>query len=337
MKSYIPYTLLAAAAACGMALGQTAYTTPVGYSTQSLALGFNAAGLTLQNPAVAAGNFETITATTLTDSNITYAPVAGRMYILEFTSGSSNVKGSIFEIPAASISGSTITVTTVPATDLVALGVTSSDKYSLRLAPTLEDIFTTVPLSSGGVLNAGLSATGADVVWVPTGPGTYAKYFLHSSTLAFRLAGTTTPTPNVPLIYADGILIEKKSAAAASLVVSGEVKKVGTTSAISLGFNLLGQVSPVGLNLGNAGLEAALTAGLSATGADNVWIQQPNLSYIKYFRRSSNGAWRTSTTAVDLTPSQVEAVTLSNGFFVEKKSAGTVNLKLNVPASYDNL
>ena len=335
MKTYIPYSLILAAASAGMAFGaETAYTSPVGYSTSSLSQGFNALGLTLQTPSLASGNFETITSTAVTDTGVVYTPISGATYILEITSGS--VKGTVFEVLASSISGSTITVNTVPATDLVALGLSSADTYNLRIAPSLETIFTTVPLSSGGVLNAGLSATGADVVWVPTGSGSYAKYFLHSGSLAFRLAGTTTPTPNVPIIYADGMLVEKKGAAASSLTVSGELKKGSTNSTISQGFNLLSAVAPVGLTLANAGIEDDITAGLSATGADNVWIQQPNLSYVKYFRRT-NGAWRTSTTAVDLTPAQVEAVVISSGFFIEKKSAGTVNLDLNVPTSYNSL
>ena len=327
---------LASLAASGFGMAQTAYTTPVGYSTQSLLQGFNAAGLTLQSPTAAAGKFEVVGATSLTDNDIVFAPVASRLYVLEISSGS--LAGSIFEIPSANISGGTITIpATVPATNLITLGLTTADTYRLRLVPTLETIFTTTTLTSGGVLNAGLNATGADVVWIPTAAGGYTRYFLHSSSAAFRLAGTTTPTPNVPVVYADGILIEKKGSAAAALTVSGEVKLKGTNSLISQGFNLVGSVAPVGLNLSNAGIDDDITAGLNATGADLVWVQQPNLTYIKYFRRSANGAWRTSTAAVDLTAPQVEAVTLSNGFFIEKKSAGTSTLDLNVPASFNNL
>lgn len=333
MNLYKKITLLSYAACGLLPAADPAYTSPVGYSTQTLKVGYNLIGITLQTSPLAAGKFETITNTTATDNDVTYAPVAGKTYVLEITSGT--LIGSIFEVPAASISGGAITITTVPATDLVALGLTTADSYKLRVAPTLENIFTTVPLSSGGVLNAGLSATGADVVWIPTGAGTYNKYFLHSNTAAFRRAGTSTPTPNIPLIYADGILVQKKTATAASLTVSGEVKNVGTNSALVTGYNLLSAVAPVGLTLANAGIENGLTPGLSATGADLLWIQQPDLSYIKYFRRT-NGAWRTSTVAVDMTAPEIQAVTLSKGFYIQRKARGTVALKLNVPSNYTN-
>jgi hypothetical protein len=330
MKTYT-YSLLLAAAASGMALGaETAYTTPVGYSTSTLAQGYNALGLTLQTPPVAAGDFETISGTSLTDTDVTYAPVAGKTYVLEITSGT--LTGVIQEVSAANISGSTITTPS----DLQALGLTTSDTYKLRVAPTLEDIFTTTPLASGGVLTAALSSGTADIVWVPTGTGSYDQYFLHSGG-QFRRAGTTTATPNVPLIYADGFFVQKKAATAASLTITGEVKKVGTNSVVVQGYNLLSSVAPVGLNLFNAGLEDDITAALSSGTADIIWVQQPNLTYNRYFRHSS-GNWRdVNAGTVNLTQVQAEAISLSLGFLVQHKAATTVNLDLNVPAGYPSL
>jgi hypothetical protein len=327
----LTYSLIAAAMACGFSFAQTtAYTTPVGYSTSTLSPGYNTLGLTLQTPSLAAGTFETIAGNVLTDTGVTYAPVAGRTYILEITSGT--LTGVIQEVPAASISGSTITTPN----DLQALGLLTTDTYNLRVAPTLEEIFTTTPLASGGVLQGGLNATGADVVWVPTGLGTYDKYFLHN-TGQFRRAGTTTATPNVPLIYADGFLVEKKGATAAALTVTGEVKKVGTNSVIIQGYNLLSMVAPVGLNLYNAGLEDDITKGLNATGADVVWVQLPNLTYKKYFLHNT-GTWRdVAAPTVPLTQAQAEAVAMSPGFLVEHKAASAVALDLNVPAGYSSL
>jgi hypothetical protein len=304
----------------------------VGYVTKTLSVGFNAYGLNLHAPTVAAGNFETISGTLLTDNGVTYSPVPNRTYILEITSGV--LKGVIQEVPAASIVGSSITTPQ----DLQALGLTSQDGYSLRVARTLEETFTTVPLASGGVLNAALSSGTADIVWIPNGSGGYTQYFLHSSTQAFRLAGTTTPTPNVPIVYSDGFFVQKKTATAASLVVTGEVKKVGTTSVAVTGFNPVSSVAPAGLNLFNAGLESTLTAALSAGTADVVWVQQPNLTYVQYFRRSGTGAgWRVVDTTTTLTQAQAEAVDLTGGFLIQRKGAASINIKLNAPTSFDNL
>lgn len=327
----LSYALIAAIAACGFATAQTtAYTTPVGYSTSTLAQGYNALGLTLQTPTLASGTFETIVGTALTDTGVTYAPVAGRTYVLEITSGT--LTGVIQEVAAASISGSTITTPS----DLQALGLLVTDTYNLRLAPTLEEIFTTTALASGGVLVAGLSSSGADIVWVPTGTGSYDQYFLHS-TGAFRRAGTTTATPNVPMIYSDGFFVQKKTATASALTVTGEVKKVGTNSVVVQGYNLLSMVAPVGMNLWNAGLEDDITAGLSASGADIVWVQTPGLAYGRYFRHTT-GNWRNFTAAtVNLTQAEVEAVSLSSGFLVQHKGAAAINLDLNVPAGYSSL
>jgi hypothetical protein len=338
------YSLALAAVTCGLAGAQatTAYTTPVGYTTTSpLLQGFNVAGLTLHPSAVASGKFETVNTASLVDTGITFSPVAGRTYVLEFvTNPASAVTGMIFEIPAANIAGNTISVITTPPTDLVALGVTASDSYRLRLAPTLEEIFTTVPLANGGVLFAGANALAGDNVWIPNGSGGYDRYYLRSgSPAAFRNAVGNALSPNIPVIYTDGILIEKKTATPSSLVVSGEVKLVGSTVVVRPGFNLVNSVAPAGLNLFNAGLEDDIFVGANATAADNIWVQQPNLSYKKYFRRSGNPqTWRdVDAPAVALTQAQAEAVVLSNGFLIERKPLTTINVDLNVPASFSNL
>jgi hypothetical protein len=328
------YSLLAAAAALGFAQAQTAYTTPVGYSTQSLLQGFNVSGLTLQTPSLAAGDFETVVGTALTDSELTFTPTAGRTYVLEIVEAANAAAvGTIQEIAAASISGTTIT-TPQDISGLVAAG----DKYILRVAPTLEEIFTTVPLASGGVLVAALNSTNADVVWVPTGTGSYNKYFLHSGTSAFRIAGTTTPSPNIPLVYPDGLLIEKKTTAVASLTVTGEVKTVGTNSVIIQGFNLVGTVAPVGLTLRTAGLEDDLTAALNTTNADIVWLQNPvTLAYDKYFRHSgSGGTWRSFNAPTVVLDPLIDPV-MPSAFLIEKKGATPSNLDLNVPSSFNSL
>jgi hypothetical protein len=323
-----------------MAFGQTAYTTPVGYVTNSLAVGLNALGLGLQNSKVASGNFETVAGTSLTDSGVTYTPLVGRTYILEITSG--NLTGVIQEVLADSISGNTIKTPS----DLQALGLTTADKYNLRLAATLEDIFTTTPLASGGVLVGALSFGTADIVWVPTGtPGSFDKYFLKTGTGAGfkRITGTASTNwvdaPLIPIIYADGFFVQKKTAAVASLIVSGEVKKVGTNSVLKQGLNLFAPVAPVGLTLKTAGFEDDITASLTVGNADLIWLQNPvTLAYTKYMRHTGNGgSWRlaTGTNGVALAP-EVDPP-IQGAFYIQRKLAAIVNLDLNVPVSYNNL
>jgi hypothetical protein len=66
MKTYIPYSLLAAAAACGMALGDTAYTTPVGYYNFDGKAGGNIFIPAFVKPAVFTGVMTGASSTTLT-------------------------------------------------------------------------------------------------------------------------------------------------------------------------------------------------------------------------------------------------------------------------------
>jgi hypothetical protein len=340
------YSLALAAATCGLAGAQatTAYTTPVGYSTTTLAVGLNAVGLTLQGSAIAAGSFETVAGTVLTDSETTYSPVAGRRYILEITSAAvPALVGTIQEVPAASLVGSTVTTPD----NLGALGLAVGDRYILRLAPTLEEIFTTTPLSGGGVLaGGGLNYTSADIVWIPIAPGSFDRYFLKTGTGAGfqRITGPVatnfTPAPNVSVIYADGIFIQKKAATAASLTISGEVKTKGTNSVLSQGLNLIGQVAPVGLTLRNAGFEDDITASLTVAGADIVWLQNPTtLAFTKYMRTGTvaTGTWKTATgtNGVNLDPLVDPPIT--GAFYIQRKSATQVTLDLNVPPSFNSL
>ncbi|MCF7668079.1 MAG: hypothetical protein K9M60_04780, partial [Akkermansiaceae bacterium] len=226
MKSRFALTILAAAALTSVSRAQTtAYTNPVGYTTQTLSKGTNLAGLTLHNPTLSSGTFSAVAGTSLTAPNLSLNPTAGRTYILEITSGT--LAGVIQEIPAASISGTTITTSQ----NLASLGLAVGNSYNLRLAPTLEEVFTTTPLNNGGVLHAALNATSADVVSIPNGAGGYDRYYLRSgATPAFRNVATNTVSPNVPVIYVDGLTIDKKTTTAAALNATGEVKTTGSNT-----------------------------------------------------------------------------------------------------------
>jgi hypothetical protein len=239
--------------------------------------------------------------------------------------------GTIQDIASTSISGTTITSND----DLAALGLAAGDSYALRVAPTLEDVFGVVSVTNGGTLQAALNSGSADVVWIPNGTGNYTKYYLHSSG-AFRNVATNLASPNVPLVYADGFLVQKKGITAASLTVTGEVKLVGTNSVVVQGFNLVSTVSPTGLNLWNSGIADDIQAALNTGLADIVWVQQANLTYEKFYRHSS-GNWRNVVANTNLTQEQAEAISLSNGVLIQRKGTSPINLDLNVPESFSNL
>jgi hypothetical protein len=340
MNLYKKITLLSYAACGLLSAADPAYTSPVGYVTQTLSKGYNLVGLTVHSPKIASGKFETIASTSLTDIDVTYASVTGKTYVLEITSGT--IAGSIFEIPAANISGSVISVVTVPASDLVALGITSSDTYNLRLAPSLVDVFSLNTLANGGVLAGALNVANSDIVWIPTGAGTYTKYFLRSSGGYQRVTGTSSYVAvdgaSVPIIYADGIQIQKKTTAAAKLTVSGEVKTKGTNSILGQGYNLISSVAPAGLTLRTANFITSpptLASALNVANSDVIWIQKPDLSYDKYYYHSSK-VWRNAVTNVNL-PALTDPP-ISGAFYIQKRfSTVLAPLKLAVPASYSQL
>jgi hypothetical protein len=144
---------------------------------------------------------------------------------------------------------------------------------------------------------------------------------------------TNLASPNIPIVYSDGFLIEKKNSASATLVVQGEIKTKKTNSVAVQGFNVFSSVLPTGVNLFNAGLETNMTAALSEGSADILWVQQPDLTYVRYFRRSGAGAgWRVAGSSTTLTQAQAESLSLSSGFLIQRKLSTPINISVNVPA-----
>ncbi|RYG58666.1 hypothetical protein EON80_26715 [bacterium] len=133
MKSYIPYSLLAAAAACGLAFAQeTAYTTPVGYTTQTLAANsFNLVGINLQTPTTVAGTLTAVSGTQLSDSNADFTALlpAGSTGVLEILDGPASGTTQEFTTYA----GNSITVPVEIA------NLAAGAKYRVRIATTLSE------------------------------------------------------------------------------------------------------------------------------------------------------------------------------------------------------
>ena len=305
-------------------LAQTAYTTPVGYTSQTLAANqFNLVGLTLHGAPLASGAFTTVSGTTLTDTNLAITPTAGRHYVLEILNGT--FAGTIQELASTAISGTTITTPD----NLGSLGLLVGDKYSIRLAPTLEEIF---GVDVNSVLARSLNSSAADIVWIPNGAGSYNQYFVHSSTSAFRIAGTITPAPNVPIIYTDGLLVQKRSTAS-TLTVSGNIKTIGSNSVAIQGFNLISTGAPTGLTLFTSGLANDLAGSLNPISADLVWVPTGTGTYTQYFRHTS-GNWR------DVAASTVNLaadVALPSAVLIQRRSATPANISLDVPTAYSGL
>ena len=328
MKTYIPYSLILAAASLGMAFGQTtAYTTPVGYETISLTAGFNYMGVRLHNPIVDAGLVATISATQMTSTSNFGAILtggAGTTYIVEFLNGS----GAIQEVTGASASGSTLLLP-----ENVTALVSAGAQYQIRAASTIASIFGAT--NSAG-LTPGFSGPGdADVVYVPNGVGGYTQYFYDedNTSWANALTNSLVNASQVPLVYTDGILVFKIGTK--DVVVSGEVKKKSVLQSASAGFNTLGTIFPVGTTLATAFSSniGVIHPGFSGPGdADIVYV--PNgATFTSYFYDEDNSSWANASTNA-----LVNASTVNLPSAVLYFNAGSaINLLNSAPAAYSSL
>jgi hypothetical protein len=334
MKPFIPYSLLAAAAACGIALGQ-AYTTPVGYETVEIpnTIEFNLIGLRLHSPLTLTSSISAVNGTVVSINNADFDDIlsSGTTYILEINNGDG--EGILQEVDSWGTSSGNLAGDLVVQVDLSDFDVVAGDTVSLRAAPTIEEIFGSSNLQTGFV------ASQADVVWIPDGTGNFTRYY--KSALVgnpWKDAATNADTPNVPIIYPDGILVQKRAASSpTSLVVTGEVKVTPTLTALADGtstspsFNVISTVYPVGLTLQNSGIKDDLAPGFVSSQADVVWVPDSIGGFNRYYVSSLVGnPWKDAATNADvLTP-----VELSSGILIERKAAAT-NIKIMPPDSWD--
>lgn len=337
MKTLIPLTALAALFASSSLLAQTpAFSKPSGYTTQALpANTLTLVGINLQNPTVVRGTFTAVSGTTLTDSqqNFTTLLTAGKTYIIEILSGTSAGGVEWF----ASWSGNTLTASSTLNIPSLAIG----DQYSIRLAPTLQELFPTGSLTTFGLANV----SAADKVWVQQSNGTYLKYAVKTGANAgwhITPDGLTSGgliTADIPVVSTDGVLVEKK-AVSGSMVRTGEVKTSPTTAFSSQGFNLVSINPPVGLTLFTSGLEGDLaTFGLTnVSSADKIWIPQGNGTFIRYaIKTGANAGWYTTPNGVAVGSQVTVDVPLPAAIYIQQISGTPKRISLAVPSSYNSL
>jgi hypothetical protein len=324
MKHFIPLTAIAAIVASGTVSAQTpAYSKPSGYVTQTLVEGFNPIGFTLQLPATTSGSLTTVGTTSVSDSTKNFATLltAGSLYTLEITSGVATVNGLVTEV--AQWTGSQLTT----ADNLTAAGVAQGSSYVLRKAATLEEIFGT----TASVLAKSNAIGNADVVWVPNGLGGYARYHQRADG-SWRNADTGVfPVNTTPLVYLDGVFVQKRTATQVNLVLTGSVKTTPTVSSLSSGFNFYATIYPVGSTLQNLGLDNDLAKSNAIGSADVVWVPNGTAGYTRYHMRA-DGVWRNAETGVFPAPT----VEITSAVFIQRRGAPTA-LGLTPPPSYSGL
>jgi hypothetical protein len=337
MKHLIPLTALAALSAASPIYAQTpAFSKPSGYATQSLpANTLTLVGINLQNPAVVKGTFTSISDTTLTDTQIDFTSqlLANKTYIIEINSG--DAAGGVEWF--ADWTGNTITVASTLNIPNLAIG----DSYTIRLAPTLQQLFPAGSLTTFGLANV----SAADKIWVQQSNGTYLKYAVKTGANAgwhITPDGLTSGgliTTDIPVVSTDGILVEKK-AVTGSVVQTGEVKTSATTAFSTQGFNLVSINPPVGLTLFTSGLaDDVATFGLAnASSADKVWIPQGNGTFVRYaLKTGANAGWYTTPNGLSVGSLVTEDIPLPAAIYIQQISGTPKRISLNVPSSYNSL
>lgn len=273
----LSFSLLAAALATGLASAQTAYTTPVGYTTKTLKPNiFNLVGLTLHNPTVAAGVIDAVTSSSVTvnEVNFTTTLTEGSTYVLELADG------TVQEI--TSWSGSVLTTPD----DISGLVTPATTTYKIRKASTVSDVF-------GATNSAGLTpsvdgdfSVNTDLVLIFNGSAFDTVFYINDGQGTEGWFDTNgNPAANNVIAYPDGFFVQRVTGSDIDLTVTGEVKTSGTNGALANGFNYLSGVVPAGLTLASSGLSSSVTASPDGdfTVVDNILTQNTDGSYTTHF------------------------------------------------------
>ena len=263
-------TLLAGASALAATLGFSygqAFTTPVGYHTETAAGGgaFTVIGVNLVDAPLVSSALTGVAGATLTDANapdFTTILAEGSDYSIEFANGQHS-----------RITGNTAnTVTT--ATELALDADPANNSYIIRKVRTLADYFGAD--NSDGFLTG--SATEADNIWIPDGEGFKKAYYAEGLpvflgiTDGWRLVSTANEDQaGFGIDFTKGLIVERRGAEALDLTFTGHVKLTPTDVTADAGFTYLSRVYPAGSTLGNSGIAETALRG-SATDATNIWM-----------------------------------------------------------------
>ncbi|MGB0373275.1 MAG: TIGR02597 family protein [Opitutales bacterium] len=250
----------------------TVYTNPVGYMTATINADdsgngrFSAVGFPLLNPIVAAGVVESNTASSITDSSLTWAPSTllndldpqESMYYMTIKSGPNEGRN----LDIVSVSGSTIVLDSNEVDTYAGPDAT----YEVRSYRTLGDVFgsddSSISLKPGNV-NEG------DLVYLVTGGAIEVFHYLpYSETIVIPgfppeivEAGWRKSSDSLSELYNDkilpsneGILVLKRDANPVDVVAVGDVKVGRATKDVSTSFSIHTYDFPVDTTIDDLGL-----------------------------------------------------------------------------------
>ncbi len=270
MKPYIPYSILAAALACGMAQAVTSYTTPVGY----VSLGDTTVGqpaikantdvlvsLPLDRAPVFQGVSSSISGSTINFTGTSFGDLTTTPHVAKIEGGTKSGLTGLITVNT----GTSITVQLPTGESLT--GVTASNGISIRPAWTLATAFgTTLPAGTQLLAFSGTSSginLSADLLYEFDGTDWLDGF-------------TFDPANNVVVYPGESIFVRNNSASAiTSLVVTGEVSTSNSRVLISNlapgtgQDNYISFISPVDEAIGLSALGSIATPGDQVFEFDN--------------------------------------------------------------------
>jgi len=233
----------------GAAIGQTATTEPVGFTTINLVAGDNFVAFNLQPPSVYQGTVTVDSGNAarvfLTGATLTNDQFNGVPHTMELTSGGVADQG-----------GNTVVVDTIASGSEVVLqsiipGLVDGSTVRISKNLTIADAFGAT--NSAGLTSTTSSAT-SDLILIPTAAGGYDQYYYSAGGFAgtgWRRIGSNpgnTPQGGASFYYTDGFIILSRSAK--SVTLTGSVKKGQTVVVLETGNNFVANLCPV--NAGGA-------------------------------------------------------------------------------------
>jgi len=261
MKSYIPYSLLLAAAASGLAYGATAYTTPVGYITHSVtgsiagSPSFTLLSPTLVQPTAWAGVSTAAPVGKAITASGTLPSGLNSQYFVELTAAGVN---NGWWATVVSVSGSTVTVTNNFPT-----GVLAGATFVIKKHNTIKSFLG----SNAPGLDPGLGLDDADEVQV-LNPATQgiSSYFYALAVDGAPVDGWYDSGGNdandTVIVPGTAVMAVRKKPGNTTFASSGEVKTTKTQADIYKGYNWLSPMVATDVSL----LASNLNTGNTSTG-----------------------------------------------------------------------
>jgi uncharacterized protein (TIGR02597 family) len=255
-------------------------------------------GLGLTRPVVYRGRLDNFGSGMVTDSHAQWSDGqfegANGPHYIELTSG--QYAGLTADI--ATCSGTTRTLAL--SVDLSPL-LSGGEAYCIRPCWTLASVFG--PNDEAG-LGGGSSVTADEILVLDTCTGVYSSYYYKTAGLGGTgWRSTTSPftdQSNARISLGQGILVQRKQPGDISLKLFGTVKAGNTLLPVAPGLNIVANIAPTGMMLGNSGLYTGDSgtglAGGSLTSADQVLLFDGVTYQTYYYKTTGLGGtgWRSA-------------------------------------------